>query len=577
MRSPDRRITLVGLLLIGLLGAGWLLSQDRVQAVGEQQYDLKLLQQVVERIRAQYVDDLNEGEAIDAAIRGMLATLDPYTEFLEKKQNDEMKMMQIQGKYGGLGIKITKPRQENALVVVALFDDTPAYDVGLQTGDRIVRIEDQSTADIDVSQAADLLRGSPGTSVTISVSREGEAASIDYTLTRAIITIPVVPYAGMLDGAIGYIKLNQFTEDASREVEQALKQLGEQGARGYMLDLRGNPGGLLEQAVGVAGKFLEEERLVVYTMGRPGTDQRSYHASGTFTLKEAPLVVLVDRYSASASEIVAGAIQDWDRGIVAGRPTFGKASVQQIFPMNKGTALKITTARYYTPSGRLIQRIDGNRREPGPPGTAPDDMGETDETGEADETGPETYETNTGRTVYGGGGITPDIEFAVPEYPPLIQALTNQSLFIKFASHYVSGNPDVDQATFDVSDEMIDAFRRFVDTRSFEYTSTAEQTLNELEEIVQDRPDRLDRPASTDVLESLADLRKKLNRQHELDFLGHRELLIARIGTEISARLWGTAGRYAFATRHDPHIRASLEILGDEDRYRKLLGNGPEE
>ncbi len=568
MRPRNRRITLVGLLLIGLLGAGWLLSQDRVQAVGEQQYDLKLLQQVVERIRAKYVDDLNEGEAIDAAIRGMLATLDPYTEFLEKKQNDEMKMMQIQGKYGGLGIKITKPRQENALVVVALFDDTPAYDVGLQTGDRIVRIEDQSTADIDVSQAADLLRGSPGTSVTISVSREGEAAFIDYTLTRAIITIPVVPYVGMLEGAIGYIKLNQFTEDASREVEQALKQLGEQGARGYMLDLRGNPGGLLEQAVGVAGKFLEEERLIVYTMGRPGTDQRSYHATGTFTLKDVPLVVLVDRYSASASEIVAGAIQDWDRGIVAGQPTFGKASVQQIFPMNKGTALKITTARYYTPSGRLIQRIDGNRREPGPSEAARDDTGQTDETGR------ETYETNIGRTVYGGGGITPDIEFAVPEYPPLVQALNNQSLFIKFASHYVSGNPDVDQAAFDVSDAMIEDFRLFVEARSFEYTSTAEQTLNELEEIVQDRPDR---PAPTDVLESLADLRKKLSRQHELEYLGHRELLIARIGTEISARLWGTAGRYAFATRHDPHIRASLEILEDEDRYRKLLGNGPEE
>ena len=286
------------------------------------------------------------------------------------------------------------------------------------------------------------------------------------------------------------------------------------------------------------------------------------------------MVVLVDRYSASASEIVAGAIQDWDRGIVVGQPTFGKASVQQIFPMNKGTALKITTARYYTPSGRLIQRIDENRREPGPSDTARDDTGQADDTDQADEAGRETYETNIGRTVYGGGGITPDIEFAVPEYPPLIRALNNQSLFIKFASHYVSGNPDVDQAAFDVSDAMIDAFRRFVEARSFDYTSTAEQTLNELEEIVQDRPDR---PASTDVLESLADLRKKLNRQHELEYLGHKELLIARIGTEISARLWGTAGRYAFATRHDPHIRASLEILEDEDRYRKLLGNGPEE
>lgn len=569
MRPRNRRVILIGLLLIGLLGAGWLLRHDRVQAIGEQQYDLKLLQQVVERIRARYVDDLNEGEAIAAAIHAMLATLDPYTEFLEKKQNDEMKMMQIQGKYGGLGIKIQK--QEDALVVVALFDDTPAYDVGLQTGDRIVRIEDRSTADIDVSQAADLLRGSPGTSVTISVSREGEAASIDFTLTRAIITIPVVPYAGMLDGAVGYIKLNQFTEDASSKVEQALEQLGEQGARGYLLDLRGNPGGLLEQAVEVAGKFLEEERLIVYTMGRTGTDQRSYHASDTFTLKDTPLVVLVDRYSASASEIVAGAIQDWDRGVVAGQPTFGKASVQQIFPMNKETALKITTARYYTPSGRLIQKTRASLNEPNPSNAARGDTGKTDETERA------TYETNLGRTVYGGGGITPDVEIAVPAYPHLIQALNNQSLFIKFASHYVSGNPDANQAAFDVSDAMIDAFRRFVEARSFEYTSTAEQTLNELEEIVRDRLDRLDRPASTDVLESLADLRMKLNRQHELEYLRHRDLLVARIGTEISAKLWGTAGRYAFATKHDPQIRASLEILEDEGRYRKLLGNGPEE
>ena len=563
MRPRNRSITLIGILLIVLLGAGWGLNHERVQAVGEQQYDLALLQQVVERIRAKYVDDLNEGEAIDAAIRGMLGTLDPYTEFLERKQNDEMKMMQIQGKYGGLGIKISK--QEDALVVVALFDDTPAYDVGLQTGDRIVRIEDQSTADIEVSQAADLLRGSPGTSVTISVGREGEEAFIDYTLTRAIITIPVVPYVGMLEGDIGYIKLNQFTEEASRVVEQALKQLGNQGAQGYVFDLRGNPGGLLEQAVGVAGKFLAEDRLIVYTKGRPGSDQRSYHASDTFTLEETPLVVLVDRYSASASEIVAGAIQDWDRGVVAGQPTFGKASVQQIFPMNKGTALKITTARYYTPSGRLIQKIKESRSDPGASNPA------GNESDEPDEPERETFETNIGRIVYGGGGITPDVEIEVSQYPNLIQALNNQSLFIKFATHYVSNSPDVDQAKFDVTDEMIDAFRQFVVARSFEYTSTAELTLNELEEIVQDRT------ASAEVLESLADLRSNLNRQHELEYLSHRELLVARIGTEISAKLWGTAGRYAFATKHDPQIKASLEILEDEERYRKLLGNDPAE
>ncbi|MXY97414.1 MAG: S41 family peptidase [Gemmatimonadetes bacterium] len=560
MWFKNRKITLAFLVFIGLLGALWVIRQDRAQAVGDQQYDLKLLQQVVDRIRAKYVDDLNEGEAIDAAIRGMLGTLDPYTEFLEKKQSDEMKMMQIQGKYGGLGIRIQK--QENALVVVALFDDTPAFDVGLQTGDRIVRIEESSTADIDVSQAADLLRGSPGTSVNISVSRDGEDAFIDFTVTRAIITIPVVPYVGMLEGGTGYIKLNQFTEDASMQVEQALKQLQAQGASGYLLDLRGNPGGLLEQAVDVAGKFLPEDRLIVYTMGRPGSDQRSYHAPESYTLEDAPLVVLVDRYSASASEIVAGAIQDWDRGVVAGQPTFGKASVQQIFPMNQGTALKITTARYYTPSGRLIQKT-GERTD--------DSVAADSAPGETDGSDRTSFETRIGRTVYGGGGIAPDVEIEVPAYPNLIRALNNQSMFIKFAIHYVSNNPAADQSTFDVTDEMIEAFRRFVETRSFTYTSVAEQSLDELEEIVRDRA-----PAD-DVMASLADLRGKLNRQRELEYSRHRDLLVARIGTEISAKLWGTAGRYAFAARHDPQIRASLEILNDEREYRKLLGDDPAE
>lgn len=560
MWAKNRKISLALLVFVGLLGAVWIIRQDRAQAVGDQQHDLKLLQQVVERIRAKYVDDLNEGEAIDAAIRGMLGTLDPYTEFLEKKQNDEMKMMQIQGKYGGLGIRIQK--QDDALVVVALFDDTPAYDVGLQTGDRIVRIEEATTADIDVSQAADLLRGSPGTSVKISVSREGEDEYIDFTVTRAIITIPVVPYVGMLEGGTGYIKLNQFTEDASMQVEQALKQLQALGASGYLLDLRGNPGGLLEQAVDIAGKFLPEDRLIVYTMGRPGSEQRSYHAPESYTLEDAPLVVLVDRFSASASEIVAGAIQDWDRGVVAGQPTFGKASVQQIFPMDEGTALKITTARYYTPSGRLIQKTGERPGESDASVSAPS---------EADGSDGPSYETRFGRTVYGGGGIAPDVEIVVPAYPNLIRALNNQSMFIKFANHYVSNNLETDQSTFDVTDEMLDAFRRYVETRSFTYSSMAEQSLDELEEIVRDRA-----PAD-DVMESIADLRGRLNHQRELEYVRHRDLLVARIGTEISAKLWGTAGRYAFAARYDPQIRASLEILNDEREYRKLLGEDPAE
>ena len=558
MQIRNHSFALVIFTAIILVGAGWVLRSDRVEAVGETKYDLQLLQQVVNQIRAKYVDDLNEDEAIDAAIRGMLATLDPYTEFLEKKQNDEMKMMQIQGRYGGLGIKITK--QENALVVVALFDDTPAYNVGLQTGDRIVSIEDQSTAEIDVSQAADLLRGEPGTSVTITVHRDYDKDAIPYTITRAIITVPVVPYAGIIEDKIGYIKLNQFTEDAGIEVERSLRKLQSQGAKGVVFDLRGNPGGLLEQAVSVASKFLKEDRLVVYTRGRYASQEKSYHASSSFRVETLPLVVLVDQYSASASEIVAGAIQDWDRGIVVGKPTFGKALVQQIFPMSEGTALKITTARYYTPSGRLIQRIDRNRKMArNQAAGTPDQQGtEEDEVGEA-------YKTGGGRTVYGGGGIMPDFEISLPEYPKLAAALSKQNMFVKFASQYTMKHPDIDQWSFQVTDAMVNEFRRFVQDKSFEYTTEAEQTLIRLEEILQKKD------AGNDIAETLITLRGQLKKRQDMDYTANRDLITTRIGAEISTKLWGSMGRYAYGVKHDPPIRAAVDILRDQDRYQQQL------
>lgn len=554
MQIRKNSIALVIFTAVILVGAGWVLRSDRVQAVGETRYDLQLLQQVVNQVRAKYVDDLNEGEAIDAAIRGMLDTLDPYTEFLEKKQNDEMKMMQIQGRYGGLGIKITK--QENALVVVALFDDTPAYNAGLQTGDRIVGIEEQSTADIDVSQAADLLRGEPGTPVTIFVSRDEETEPLEYEITRDIITIPVVPYAGVIDDGIGYIKLNQFTEDAGIEVERALRKLQSEGVKGVVFDLRGNPGGLLEQAVSVASKFLEEDQVVVYTKGRYAAQEKSYRASSTYRNTDLPLVVLADQYSASASEIVAGAIQDWDRGVVVGKPTFGKALVQQIFPMSEGTAIKITTARYYTPSGRLIQRIDRNRQEKQVADADGEDAAEEDR---------EAFKTNMGRTVYGGGGIMPDFEVSLPEYPRVVAALAEQNLFVKFAAYYIQKHPNLNQDTFEVSEAVVEEFQRFVAEKSFEHTTDAEKVLDQLEEIVQKQE------ADRDLTQTISALRTRLKERRNLDFLAGRDLITTRIGTEIGAKLWGSAGRYAYGVKRDPQIQAAVGILKDQDRYRDQL------
>lgn len=541
-------------------GVGWVVASDRVQAVGETQYNLNLLYQIVNQIRTKYVDDLDEQQAIDAAIRGMLGTLDPYTEFLEKKQNDEMKMMQIEGKYGGLGIKITK--QDDWLIVMALFDDTPAYNAGLQTGDRIVKIESQTTSSIDVSRAADLLRGAPGTTVTISVQRDGMDAPVDYHITRAIITIPVVPYTGIIEGGIGYIKLNQFTEEAGAEVERALKRLKEQGAQGVVFDLRGNPGGLLEQAVAVAGKFLDNGRLVVYTKGRNASQEKSYHSSGTFVLRDLPLVVLVDEYSASASEIVAGAIQDWDRGVVVGVPTFGKALVQQIFPMSDGTALKITTARYYTPSGRLIQKMPRDGKE-GTTAAGPDS---TKKEPSQDPISPELqFKTNTGRVVYGGGGIMPDFNVPFPDNPPIVAELSNRSLFIKFAAQYTARHPEFKRETFQVTDAMLDEFRRFMDDKEFTYTTEAEQALDHLETLVKKQP------VSAGVVDAMTVLRGQLKKQHTADFETHRTLIMNRLGVELGAILGGSAGRYAFAVKVDPQIQAAADLIRDRSKYNRNL------
>jgi carboxyl-terminal processing protease len=555
MYRRNRSIVVIVLTVVALMGVGWVVGSERVQAIGEKTYNLNLLYQIVNQIRAKYVDELDEQEAIDAAIRGMLGTLDPYTEFLEKKQNDEMKMMQIEGKYGGLGIKITK--QDDALVVVALFDDTPAYDVGLQTGDRIVKIEGQSTADIDVTRAADLLRGEPGTTVTISVQRDDEDKSVEYTITRAIITIPVVPYAGTIQDNIGYIKLNQFTEDASAEVERALRRMKEQRVQGVVLDLRGNPGGLLEQAVAVASKFLEEGRLVVYTKGRNTSQEKSYHASSSFIVRDIPLVVLVDEWSASASEIVAGAIQDWDRGVVVGTPTFGKALVQQIFPMSDGTALKITTARYYTPSGRLIQKMPRNPAQPHEQAGA-DQPPDTSRS-------VEQYKTNGGRVVYGGGGIMPDFNVPLPQLPRVVAELADHSLFVKFASSYTTQHPGLKAEDFQVTDAMLEAFRRFIGDKGFSYATEAEQALDQLEALVKKQP------VDQSVFDTITTLRAQLIKEHAADFEANRELIKARIGSEIGAKLWGSSGRYVYAVKHDPQIQAAIDILRDQKKYNQHL------
>ena len=312
---------------------------------------IQLFSDSIALIQSNYVDKVEPQKLIYGALSGMLKSLDPYSQFMDPDTYNEMKV-ETTGEFGGLGIEISI--RDNLLTIIAPIDGTPAYNVGLKAGDKIVKIDDEPTRDITLIDAVKKLRGKPGTTVDLTVLREDEMRLLSFTITRDVIKITSIKEAKVIDGNIGYVKLIEFQESTEREFEEAIETLKKEGISGLILDLRNNPGGLLNSAVSLADRFLDEGKLIVTTKGREQENIIEFRSRNKDALNECPMVVLVNKGSASASEIVAGAIQDNKRGLVVGTRTFGKASVQTVVPLSDGSALRITTAKYFTPSGKLI-------------------------------------------------------------------------------------------------------------------------------------------------------------------------------------------------------------------------------
>jgi len=424
-----------------------------------------LFQDVMHKIRDEYVDQVDLEKLIYGGIRGMLDTLDPHSQFLTKKQYDDL-MVSTHGSFGGLGIEIDI--RNDWLTVIAPIEGTPAHHVGIIGGDRIVKIEGKSTRGITMTGAIQKLRGPKGSDVTITIQREGEPELLDYTITRDVIKIKSVPFAGMIGGDLGYVRLAAFSDDTSDELRDALKELRSEGMHKLILDLRRNTGGLLSQAISVSEQFLEEDQIVVSTRGRQPQQNRQFKAGSRAKGGNYPLVVLVDNQSASASEIVAGAVQDLDRGLVVGLTTFGKGTVQSVMRLPGGNALKLTTAKYYTPSGRCINKYV--------------DIDEEDAfilpEGSADST--QAYYTAAGRTVYGGGGIRPDVKIEPEELAKIASRLARQGLVFEFAVRYVASHDRITE-DFGSDPALMESFREFLAEREFEYT---EEELEEGEDFI---------------------------------------------------------------------------------------------
>ena len=515
----------------------------------------KLFDMAVLEINSNYVEKLNSKEIVYSGIRGMLDGLDPFSS-LQDDETHQRFMEVTQGKYEGLGMAIGV--RDGFIVVSSTFEGSPAYHKGIHPGDKILEIGGKSTQGMNVSDASDLMRGPSGTTVKLKIQREGLEEPLEYEMERAIIELKSVPYYGVVGDSIGYIRLSRFSEDSGKELKEAVNSLNEKKVKGLILDLRNNGGGLLDEAVVVSELFLDKDKLVVYTKGKDEKQIRKYFSQNEPLYKDKPLVVLVDNGTASASEIVAGAVQDWDRGVIIGNKTFGKGFVQQVFNLPMNAYLKLTVAKYYIPSDRCIQK---------PEMTASSlyiqEGGEQKKVEELKEK--EKFYTKGGRLVFGGGGITPDIEVQRRELLPIEIDLERKSVFFDFAVKYLAKHPNL-PADFAVDEKMIEEFRKFLTEINFTYKSPLERGMEDLKKPIQE--ESLDSSFKF-VLNNLDSL---IQKEKEKDFDKSLERIKNSIKRDILLNLYGEKAYYEeIILKTDPYVIKGIEILKNKDGYKKLL------
>ncbi len=534
--------------------------------------DVKKLTQTAFNIRNQYMEEVDTKEIIKAGIVGMLEDLDRFSVLMEKSSYDAL-MESTHGKYEGLGMQIDGRGER--IVIVTPIEGTPAYRRGLRAGDVIFEIDGVSTEGMSSSDASQMMRGKAGTSVVLMIQRAGIKDLMEFEIERAIIELKSVNYYGVIPGSnIGYIRLSRFAEETSHELREAVNALNEQNVESVIFDLRGNGGGLLDQAKETAELFLERGREIVYTKGRLESSERHYYSERDPIFPPGkPLVILADEGTASASEIVAGAIQDWDRGIIVGSNTYGKGLVQQIFNIsNDGSmALKLTTAKYYVPSGRCIQKAEKQQKHPADhpdlaADTEPLDSAKGEEAADtmvvSDE---EIYYTNGGRVVYGGGGIAPDIEVERDLWKPIEINLERKSMFFDFAVKYVSEHPDV-KPDFVVTDDIVNRFRAFIKEKEFDYQTSLQVALQKLETEVKDE-------GSEDLFRGTLDSMEVLvAKEKNDDFDESREYIERTIKREIVASIAGERGVYEeIVLKTDPTVQKAIDILSTPGEYSEVL------
>lgn len=548
-----KNYTLIPVLILALLLNVKVQSQV-TSSTFEISKNLDIFATMYKELNNNYVDELNHGELVKAGIDGLLEKLDPYTVFISEADVEDYTFMTT-GQYGGIGALIHK--QGDYVVVSEPYEGSPAQKAGLIPGDRILKVNDRDAKGKSVSDVSTVLKGEPGTKLSIQILRENSSNPQMIEVVREKVSIPNVAHFLTLDENIGYIKLTGFTQNSGKEVKDAFLKLRENPKlRGLIIDLRDNGGGLMNEAVNIANLFVKKGELIVSTKGKTPDRNKSYKTLLQPVDTDIPIVVLVNSFSASASEIVAGALQDLDRAVIIGERTFGKGLVQNIIPLTYNTQMKVTVAKYYIPSGRCIQAIDyAHKDSSGAVTKIPDSL-------------VNTFKTRTGRLVYDGGGISPDIEAEQPEISNISVSLITKYLIFDYANKFKRENAEIKPAAeFEITPEIYADFVKWLHDKDYDYVTRSERMLAELKKTAENEK------YFDELSAEFAQLESKMMHNKQADLEKFSPEIKSLLRSEIVSRYYYQKGRVEAQVTEDPEIKKAREVLLDKEMYTGILGS----
>ncbi len=529
----------------------WLLSPVFAQNDFEIAKNVNIFVSILKDLNEKYADEISPGALTQTAIDAMLKSLDPYTVYYPESQIEDYRMMTT-GQYGGVGALIQQHGKD--VVISEPYEGSPSAKAGLRAGDIVRKVNGQNLDGKNSSDVSAAMKGQPGSTLVLEVFRPSENKTLTFNIIREEIKLPNIPYSGIIGDKVGYIKLDQFTEKAGSEVLEAFQKLKEQGMEYLILDLRNNGGGLLGEAVRIMNIFVEQGVKIVETKGKIPEMQKVYKTPAPATDKDIPVVVLVNEYSASASEIVSGAFQDLDRGVIVGKKTFGKGLVQNVLPLDYNTSLKITVAKYYIPSGRCVQNIEYFEKDTTKGAfKIPDSLAVP-------------FKTKNGRTVYDKGGVEPDVLTKDSLVSEILASLITHNLVFDFANEYRAKHETIAPADqFRVDDNLYAEFVEFLKDKDYSYKTEAEEALADFKKTAEETN-------SFKAVEPIYNqLKEKLEQAKSQDLQTYKKEICSYLASEIAVRYYYQKGRIMNILSDDPDITVAKSILLDSPRYRSIL------